>query len=85
MSYWIYKYNGHCSSDMMTCVYFPVSGTGVAHSISTPLSTVQMVQVDVHRSGEDDDDDEYDDVLRDEGMDGEDLASVADEGRFKSV
>ena len=55
--------------------------------MSTPLSTVQMVQVDVHRSGgdEDDDDDEYDDVLRDEGMDGEDLASVADEGRSKSV
>ena len=46
-----------------------------------------MVQVDVHRSGgdEDDDDDEYDDVLRDEGMHGEDLAYVADEGRSKSV
>ena len=82
---------------MMICVYFPLSSpearpttsrsTGVAHSMSTPLSTVQMVQVDVHRSGGDEDDeyDEYDDVLRDEGMDGEDLASVVDEGRSKSV
>ena len=49
--------------------------------MSTPPSTVQTVQVDVHRSVEDDDDDEeYDDVLRDEGKDGEDLPSVACEG-----
>ena len=55
--------------------------------MSTPPSTVQTVQVDVHRSVDDDDDDdddeEYDDVLRDEGKDGEDLPSVACEGRFQ--
>ena len=57
-----------------------------APSMSTPPSTVQTVQVDVHRSVDDDDDDddeEYDDVLRDEGKDGEDLPSVACEGRFQ--
>ena len=32
---------------------------------------------------DDDDDEEYDDVLRDEGKDGEDLPSVACEGRFQ--
>ena len=53
-----------------------------APSMSTPPSTVQTVQVDVHRSV-DDDDEEYDDVLRDEGKDGEDLPSVACEGRFQ--
>ena len=50
--------------------------------MSTPPSTVQTVQVDVHRSV-DDDDEEYDDVLRDEGKGGEDLPSVACEGRFQ--
>ena len=63
--------------------YFPGSSPD-ARTMSTPTS-LQTVQVDVHRShlDEDDDDDEYDEVLRDEGKDGEDLASVAREGRFQ--
>ena len=90
MSYWIYKQNGYCSSDMINFVLFfsgsspeARSTTRSAPSMSTPPSTVQTVQVDVHRSVDDDDDEEYDDVLRDEGKDREDLPSVACEGRFQ--
>ena len=77
---------------LMCCLYFsaatgtpapPPQATG-----STPQSTRSSVVVhaDIHRADVEEEDEDYDDVLEmEQGNDGEDLETVAAEGRFQPI
>ena len=58
----------------------------VVHTPSSGASSTVTVAADVHRALQEEDDDEYDEVVQvEEGNDGEDLDEVAAGGKFQPI